>query len=414
MKEKLLKKIEILADAARYDVSCSSSGSNRKAKEGELGNAARSGICHSFTPDGRCISLLKILFTNICIYDCAYCVNRRTNDLPRTAFKVEEIVELTINFYRRNYIEGLFLSSGVMVSADYTMERLVAVARTLRNEHGFNGYIHLKAIPGASDDLIAEAGLYADRLSVNIEIPSDTQLQLLAPEKNFGSVLTPMNQIQKGMVANKDERKSLKKAPRFVPAGQSTQLIVGASPEQDVDILRLASSLYGEQQLKRVYYSGFIPVNASDQRLPALTQPPLVREHRLYQADWLMRFYAFEHDEILDQQNPSLDLDMDPKLAWALRNPQFFPVDLNQAPYEMVLRVPGIGVRSARLIVSNRKFGAVSFTHLKRIGVALNRAKYFVVCRELPGKEYNLNTSQIRRKLVKSTRGAGVQLSLFG
>lgn len=414
MKEKLLKKIEILADAARYDVSCSSSGSNRPAKEGELGNAARSGICHSFTPDGRCISLLKILFSNICIYDCAYCVNRRTNDLPRTAFKVEEIVDLTINFYRRNYIEGLFLSSGVMVNADYTMERLVAVARTLRNEHGFNGYIHLKAIPGASDELIAEAGLYADRLSVNIEIPSDKQLQLLAPEKNFGSVLTPMNQIQQGIVANTDERKSLKKAPRFVPAGQSTQLIVGASPEQDVDILKLASSLYNEQQLKRVYYSGFIPVNASDQRLPALTQPPLVREHRLYQADWLMRFYEFQHDEILDQQNPSLDLDMDPKLAWALRNPHFFPVDLNKAPYGLILRVPGIGVRSAKLIVSNRKFGSVSFTHLKRMGVALNRAKYFVVCRELPGRGYSLNAAQVRRKLVKTNQGAGVQLSLFG
>ncbi|TVQ17526.1 MAG: putative DNA modification/repair radical SAM protein [Bacteroidetes bacterium] len=413
MKETLLKKIEILADAARYDVSCSSSGSNRPAKEGGLGNAARSGICHSFTPDGRCISLLKILFTNICIYDCAYCVNRRTNELPRTAFKVEEIVELTINFYRRNYIEGLFLSSGVMVSADYTMERLVAVARTLRNEHAFNGYIHLKAIPGASDELIAEAGLYADRLSVNIEIPSDEQLQLLAPEKNFGSVLTPMNHIQKGIVANKDERKSLKKAPRFVPAGQSTQLIVGASPEQDVDILRLASSLYNVQQLKRVYYSGFIPVNASDQRLPALTQPPLVREHRLYQADWLMRFYEFQHDEILDQHNPSLDLDMDPKLAWALRNPHFFPVDLNKAPYDHILRVPGIGVRSAKLIVSTRKFGAVSFTHLKRMGVALNRAKYFLVCRELPGKDYSLNPRQIKRKLVTSTAGAGVQLSLF-
>ncbi len=413
MKETLLKKIEILADAARYDVSCSSSGSNRPAKEGGLGNAARSGICHSFTPDGRCISLLKILFTNICMYDCAYCVNRRTNELPRTAFKVEEIVELTINFYRRNYIEGLFLSSGVMVSADYTMERLVAVARTLREEHGFNGYIHLKAIPGVSDELIAEAGIYADRLSVNIEIPSDEQLQLLAPEKNFGSVLTPMNQIQRGIVANKDEKKSLKKAPRFVPAGQSTQLIVGASPEQDVDILRLASTLYNVQQLKRVYYSGFIPVNASDQRLPALTQPPLVREHRLYQADWLMRFYEFQHDEILDQHNPSLDLDMDPKLAWALRNPHFFPVDLNKAPYGLILRVPGIGVRSAKLIVSNRKFGAVSFAHLKRMGVALNRAKYFVVCRELPGKDYSLNSTQIRRKLIKSTRGAGAQLSLF-
>lgn len=413
MREKLLHKIEVLADAAKYDVSCSSSGSSRANTKGGLGTAAKSGICHSFTEDGRCISLLKILFSNVCIYDCAYCVNRKSNDVPRASFTVEEMVDLTISFYRRNYIEGLFLSSGVMVSADYTMERLTAIARVLRNEHGFNGYIHLKAIPGASEALIKEAGLYADRLSVNIEIPSEPSLKLLAPEKNFTSVLTPMQQIHGEILSNKEERRKFRKSPRFVPAGQSTQLIVGASPERDLDILRLASGLYQEQGLKRVYFSGYVPVNDSDNRLPALKQPPLVRENRLYQADWLMRFYQFRYDEILDTQHQSLDLTMDPKLAWALRNPHFFPIDLNTAPYEMILRIPGIGVRSAKLIVANRKFGSVSFLHLKRMGVALNRARYFILCRELPEKLSGMYPDQLRRKLVKPSANAGVQLSLF-
>ena len=413
MRERLLKKIEVLADAAKYDVSCSSSGSSRANTPGGLGNAAKSGVCHSFTQDGRCISLLKILFSNTCIYDCAYCVNRKSNDVKRAAFKVEELVDLTISFYRRNYIEGLFLSSGVMVSPDYTMERLIAIARTLRVEHKFNGYIHLKAIPGASPDLIHEAGLYADRLSVNIEIPSEPNLKLLAPEKDFPSVLTPMDQISGGIISNKEERKKFRKAPRFVPAGQSTQLIVGASPERDLDILKLASGFYSRQNLKRVYYSGYVPVNESDSRLPVLKQPPLVRENRLYQADWLMRFYEFRYDEILDDRHDSLDLNMDPKLAWALRNPQFFPVDLNTAPYEMILRIPGIGVRSAKLIAANRKFGKISFLHLKRMGVALNRAKFFILCRELPDQSFKLQPDQVKRKLVRSVDNAGVQLSLF-
>jgi putative DNA modification/repair radical SAM protein len=413
VKEGLLKKIEVLSDAAKYDVSCSSSGSSRATAPGGIGTVAKSGVCHSFTEDGRCISLLKILFSNYCIYDCAYCVNRKSNDIKRAAFKVEELVDLTISFYRRNYIEGLFLSSGVMVSPDYTMERLIAIARILRVEHKFNGYIHLKAIPGAGEELIQEAGLYADRLSVNIEIPSEPNLKLLAPEKDFQSVLNPMKQIYGGIVNNKEERKKYRKAPRFVPAGQSTQLIVGASPEPDFQILKLASGFYNEQKLKRVYYSGYMPVNAGDNRLPALKQPPLVRENRLYQADWLMRFYEFSYDEILDEEHPVLDLNMDPKLAWALRNPQFFPVDLNSAPYEMILRIPGIGVRSAKLIMANRKFGKISFLHLKRMGVALNRAKYFILCRELPEKGYRFQPDQVKRKLVRSKQNTGLQLSLF-
>jgi putative DNA modification/repair radical SAM protein len=413
LKDKILKKIEILADAAKYDVSCSSSGSNRNSKKGGVGNAAVGGICHSFTEDGRCISLLKILFSNICIYDCAYCVNRKSNDIPRTAFKVEELADLTISFYRRNYIEGLFLSSGVMVSPDFTMERLIAVARKLRYEHGFHGYIHMKAIPGANPDLVHQAGLLADRLSVNIEIPSENYLRLLAPEKDFSSVFNPMNQIHSQIITHKDDRKKFRHTPRFVPAGQSTQLIVGASPEPDFEILRLASGFYRQQNLKRVYYSGFMPVNPGDARLPALKQPPLIRENRLYQADWLMRFYEFSYDEILDEQNLSLDLDMDPKLAWALRNPHMFPLDINSAAYEMILRVPGIGVRSAKLIVANRRFGKVSFSHLKRMGVALNRAKYFILCRELPVKAQSFYPELIRPRLVKTSLNKGVQLSLF-
>ncbi len=413
MKERVLKKLSVLADAAKYDVSCSSSGSNRPAKDGGLGNAARAGICHSFTEDGRCISLLKILYTNHCIYDCAYCINRRSNDVPRAAFSVGELVDLTINFYRRNYIEGLFLSSGVVVSPDHTMERLIAVARKLREEQHFNGYIHMKAIPGASPELVAEAGLYADRLSVNIEIPSESNLKLLAPEKDFTSVLSPMDQIHTGIETNKAERTKFRKAPRFVPAGQSTQLIVGASPESDFDILKLASGFYKRQQLKRVYYSGFVPVNLGDSRLPALQKPPLLRENRLYQADWLMRFYEFQYDEILGGKNLFLDPNLDPKLAWALRNPHYFPVDLSSAPYEKILRVPGIGVRSAKLIVANRRFGSITFTHLKRMGVALNRARYFILCRELPMQVRDLNPVYLRRKLAPPKEKQNIQLSLF-
>lgn len=411
MKEKVLQKLNVLADAAKYDVSCSSGGSTRASKGG-AGKTVSSCVCHSFTEDGRCISLLKILYTNHCIYDCAYCVNRRSNDRPRTTFTVKELAELTWEFYSRNYIEGLFLSSGVMVSPDHTMERLIAVVRMLRNEYRFNGYIHMKSIPGADPLLVEEAGLLADRLSVNVEIPTDTQLRRLAPEKDHRSVFDPMNQISRQVLSSREERRKYRKAPRFAPAGQSTQLIVGASPETDYTILSLASGLYGDQGLKRVYYSGFIPVNPGDVRLPALKQAPMVRENRLYQADWLMRFYHFRFDEILDEKQPQLDLQTDPKLAFALRNPQFYPVDLDKASYEEILRVPGIGVRSAKLIVANRRFGRIGFSHLKRMGVALKRARYFIVCRELPVASASLYPEQIRRKLVKTDHG-GRQLQLF-
>jgi len=370
-----------------------------------MGNSAPAGICHSFTEDGRCVSLLKLLLTNVCIYDCAYCINRRTNDIPRATFKVTEIVSLTMELYKRNYIEGLFLSSGVIRNADYTMEAMLRVAKSLREEHLFGGYIHLKAIPGASPELIAQAGLYADRMSVNIEIPSESSLQLLAPEKSFSSVFTPIYQIREGIAAAKSVPrigwgKSLQKQQRFVPAGQSTQMIVGASPENDLQILSLASNLYNQQQLKRVYYSGYVPVNA-DRRLPVLqTSVPLRRENRLYQADWLMRFYHFRYDEIVDKSTPYLDQDFDPKLAWALRHPEVFPIDLDRADYEMILRIPGIGVRSAKLIIQGRRFGRIRLEHLKRMGVALNRAKFFIADMELPRSLQRLYPEQVKRILL--------------
>lgn len=413
MEDNLQKKLKILGEAARYDVSCSSSGSNRSNEQGGLGNARACGICHSFTEDGRCISLLKVLLTNHCIYDCAYCINRKSNDIPRAAFKPSELISLTIEFYRRNYIEGLFLSSGVMVSPDHTMERLIKVVKSLREEHRFFGYIHMKAIPGCSPELVHQAGLYADRLSVNIEIPSEPNLKLLAPEKDFVSVFNPMKQISQGITASKDERKLIRSTPKFAPAGQSTQLIVGATSDADLQILQLASNLYKKHQLKRVYYSGFIPVNAYDTRLPMLPKPPLVRENRLYQADWLMRYYEFQCHEIIDDKHPNLDLNMDPKLAYALRNPHIFPVDLQTAPYELILRVPGIGVRSAKLIVANRRFGTITFSHLKRMGVALNRAKFFITCRELPTAFQSLYPEQIKRKIIKPKPTFHNQLSLF-
>lgn len=414
-KNKILRKIEILSDAAKYDVSCSSSGSSRNNPGKATGNTRFRGICHSFTKDGRCISLLKILFSNICIYDCAYCINRMSNDIQRTAFTIKELADLTMSFYKRNYIEGLFLSSGVMVSPDFTMERLVAVAKELRDIHSFKGYIHMKGIPGASQDLIREAGFYTDRISVNIEIPSNNNLKLLAPEKDFNSIFQPMKLIADQKKEITIDRKKYKHTPQFVPAGQSTQLIIGATPDSDLTILKLASVLYKEQKLKRVYYSGFIPVNLKDSRLPVLQKPPLVRENRLYQADWLMRFYQFSYDEILNENHPNLENGIDPKLAFALRNPQIFPVDLDKACYKTILRVPGIGVKSAKLIVANRKYGRISFVHLKRMGVALNRAKYFIICRDLPETFYNLNFTQIKTRLSepKTKKNNGVQLSLF-
>lgn len=403
MKEEVLRKLKILAESAKYDVSCSSSGTVRANKPGMLGNTVGGmGICHSFAEDGRCISLLKVMLTNYCIYDCAYCINRRTNDLPRATLSVSELVELTMEFYRRNYIEGLFLSSGVVRNPDYTMERLVRVAKDLRLVHRFNGYIHLKSIPGASQELVHEAGLYADRLSVNIEIPKEENLKLLAPEKDHASVLAPMRYIQQGVAQNREEKRHFKHTPRFVPAGQSTQLIVGATPETDKDILTLTSSLYSRPSMRRVYYSGYISVNTYDKRLPALKQPPLVRENRLYQADWLLRFYQFKVEEIVDDAYPLLDLELDPKLAWALRHPECFPVDINRADYEMLLRIPGVGVKSARLIVTSRRFSRLGFYELKKMGVVMKKAQYFITCHELPGKTIHELTPQGVRKLLVS------------
>lgn len=391
MNESVLEKLKILAESAKYDVSCASSGTSRAHRKGGVGSTTGWGICHSFAEDGRCISLLKIMLTNYCIYDCAYCINRRSNDIPRATFSVTELVQLTIEFYRRNYIEGLFLSSGVVRNPDYTMERLVKTIKDLREIYHFNGYIHMKSIPGASQELIREAGLYADRLSVNIEIPNETSLQLLAPEKNFNSVLTPMQYIHQGVSESKEERRKYRSAPRFAPAGQSTQMIVGATDDSDKDILFLSSALYQRSTMKRVYYSGFVPVNSYDPRLPVLKHPPLIRENRLYQADWLLRFYQFKVDEIVDDAYPDLDLEIDPKLSWALRHPEQFPVDINKADYEMLLRVPGVGVKSAKLIVASRRFSRLGFYELKKIGVVMKKAQYFITCKELPLQMQTVN-----------------------
>ncbi len=385
MNDSVLGKLKVLAESAKYDVSCASSGTSRAGKDGHIGSASGWGICHSFTADGRCVSLLKIMLTNHCIYDCAYCINRRSNDVPRAAFTPSELVELTLEFYRRNYIEGLFLSSGVIKNPDYTMERMVRVVRDLRTTHRYNGYIHMKSIPGASEALIREAGLYADRLSVNIEIPKEENLKLLAPDKDHASVYSPMRYIHQGFLESAEDRRKFRKAPRWAPAGQSTQMIVGATPETDNDILKLSTKLYNVQGMKRVYFSAFVPVNSYDTRLPVLRQPPLVRENRLYQADWLMRFYGFGADEIVDESFPNLDLEIDPKLGWALRHPERFPVDLNRADYETILRVPGIGVKSAQLIVAARRHSRITGATLKKMGVVLKKAQYFITCGEISG-----------------------------
>lgn len=403
MTEQTLNKLRILTESAKYDVSCSSSGTVRRNRDGGVGNTVGGiGICHSFAADGRCISLLKVMLTNYCIYDCAYCINRRSNDIRRATLSVSELVELTMEFYRRNYIEGLFLSSGVVRNPDYTMERIARVAKDLRTIHRFNGYIHLKSIPGASRELIDEAGLYADRMSVNIEIPNETSLKFLAPEKDYASVYRPMSYIRQGVLENREDRQKFRHAPRFVPAGQSTQMIVGASADRDCDILRLSSALYSQPTMRRVYYSGYVHINSYDSRLPMLKQPPLVRENRLYQADWLMRFYGFKADEIADDIHPDLDLEIDPKLAWALRHPDLFPVDVNKADYEMILRVPGIGVRSATLIVNARRQSRVTSESLKRMGVVLKRARYFITCGELQSPSVaDVSPEYVRRQLTE-------------
>ena len=409
--ERTIEKLRILTESAKYDVSCSSSGTVRGGRKGMVGNAVGGiGICHSFADDGRCISLLKVMLTNYCMYDCAYCINRRSNDIQRATLSVSELEEITMEFYRRNYIEGLFLSSGVVRNPDYTMERLTAIVRDLRTKHRFNGYIHLKTIPGASRELLNEAGRYADRMSVNIEIPKEESLRLLAPEKTHQSVFQPMKLIQQGVLENKADRQHMRHAPRFVPAGQSTQMIVGATQDTDNDILRMSSLLYAQPTIRRVYYSGYVSVNTYDPRLPVLKQPPLVRENRLYQADWLIRFYKFRADEIVDEQHANLDLDIDPKLAWALRHPEAFPVDINRDDYERILRVPGIGTKTAWIIVNSRRFGRVTSYHLKKMGVVMKKAQYFITCGELTSQfstpiigVNELHPERLRPRLVSAT-----------
>ncbi|MXV50686.1 putative DNA modification/repair radical SAM protein [Pedobacter sp. HMF7647] len=417
MSERIREKLQILADAAKYDVSCASSGSTRKNHNKGLGDTGN-GICHTYTEDGRCVSLLKILLTNFCIYDCAYCVTRKSNDIKRAAFTVQEVVDLTINFYRRNYIEGLFLSSGIFKDADYTMERLVQVAKKLRTEHKFNGYIHLKSIPGASNEIMHEAGLYADRLSVNIEIPTENGLKLLAPEKNRKDMIMPMNYLKDEIIRLNDEKKSLKKTPLFAPAGQSTQMIIGAGAETDKDIMYTSAAFYRNFNLKRVYYSGYVPIS-NDKRLPALgSQVPTVRENRLYQTDWLMRFYGFKVFELLNDKNPHLDLDIDPKLGWALRNLSVFPIDINKADLQLILRVPGIGVQSAQKIVAARKFQKLNWEQLKKIGIAISRAKYFIVCSSRDFERRDLSETKIKQFILaesksKYLKSSSQQISLF-
>jgi putative DNA modification/repair radical SAM protein len=403
MDSKIFDKLKILAEAAKFDVSCASSGTTRNNPEKNIGSTSGWGICHSFTEDGRCVSLLKIMLTNCCIYDCAYCANRRSNDIRRTTFSVSELVELTIEFYRRNYIEGLFLSSGIVRNADYTMERMVRVAKDLRTVHKYNGYIHLKSIPGTSRELIVEAGLYADRLSCNIEMPSEESLKLVAPDKNYQSVYNPMHYIQQGFLQGKEDRQKYRHAPRFAPAGQSTQMIIGGSPDNDMKILNLSDSLYQRPAMKRVYYSGYIPINTYDTRLPALNTPPLVRENRLYQADWLMRFYHFKVDEIVNEAHPNLELEIDPKLSWALRHPEAFPININTADYEMILRVPGIGVKSAKLIVASRRYGQLTSEHLRKMGIVMKRARFFITCNELAVNTVHETGTEYIRKALTAT-----------
>ena len=378
--DELLKKLEVLTDAAKYDVACTSSGVDRPGRPGALGNTVKAGICHSFAADGRCISLLKVLLSNDCAYDCAYCVNRRSCDGPRATFTPEELCRLTVEFYRRNYIEGLFLSSAVVKNPDYTSELMLMTLKKLREEERFWGYVHVKAIPGADPRLTHALGLYADRMSVNIELPSQKSLALLAPQKSKEKILAPMGLIRDGIRENAADLAHYRAAPKFVPAGQSTQMIIGATPETDRQILALTEGLYRKYQLKRVFFSAYMPV-VSDRNLPARdTPPPLLREHRLYQADWLLRFYGFSAGEILDDQHPDFNPLLDPKCNWAVNHMEHFPVEVNRAPYEILLRVPGIGVKSAKRIRAARRYAALDFDALKKLGVVLKRARYFILC----------------------------------
>lgn len=413
MSKSIEEKLRILSDAAKYDVSCSSSGSSRKNTNNGLGNAAINGICHSWSADGRCISLLKILMTNYCIYDCKYCINRKDNDIERAILTTDEIVKLTINFYRRNYIEGLFLSSGIIKSADYTMELMIAVAKKLRLEEKFNGYIHMKVIPGASRQLINEIGLYVDRVSVNIEFAENTALKLLAPDKKATDISTSMGLIRKNMLENSEDKKLFKSTPSFVPAGQTTQMIIGASGESDYAILSRSENLYKNFDLKRVYYSGYVPINKSEILVSTEQAVPMIREHRLYQADWLLRFYEFKADEILDEKDPFVDPLLDPKTNWAIKNPHFFPIEINKATYKELLRVPGIGVTSAKRIVMSRKYSTIRYEHLKKLGVVIKRAKYFITVNgEFLGFKKE-NPELIRNALMEKEKMVAEQLKLF-
>ena len=413
MSKSIEEKLRILSDAAKYDVSCSSSGSSRKNTNNGLGNAARNGICHSWSADGRCISLLKILMTNYCIYDCKYCINRKDNDIERAILSPDEIVKLTINFYRRNYIEGLFLSSGIIKNADYTMELMIAVAKKLRLEEKFNGYIHMKVIPGASRQLINEIGLYVDRVSVNIEFAENTALKLLAPDKKPTDISTSMGLIRKNMIENSEDKKIFKSTPSFIPAGQTTQMIIGASGESDYAILARSENLYKNFDLKRVYYSGYVPVNKSGILVSTEQAVPMIREHRLYQADWLLRFYDFKADEILDEKDPFVDPLLDPKTNWAIKNSHFFPIEINKASYKDLLRVPGIGVTSAKRIVMTRKYSTIRYEHLKKLGIVIKRAKYFIV---VNGEFFGFkkeNPELLRNALMEKEKMVTEQLRLF-
>ena len=413
MSKSIEEKLRILSDAAKYDVSCSSSGSSRKNTNNGLGNAAINGICHSWSADGRCISLLKILMTNYCIYNCKYCINRKDNDIERAMLTPDEIVKLTMNFYRRNYIEGLFLSSGIIKSADYTMELMIAVAKKLRLEEKFNGYIHMKVIPGASRQLINEIGLYVDRVSVNIEFAENTALKLLAPDKKATDISTSMGLIRKNMIENAEDKKIFKSTPSFIPAGQTTQMIIGASGESDYAILARSENLYKNFDLKRVYYSGYVPVNKSGILVSTEQAVPMIREHRLYQADWLLRFYDFKADEILDEKDPFVDPLLDPKTNWAIKNSHFFPIEINKASYKDLLRVPGIGVTSAKRIVMTRKYSTIRYEHLKKLGIVIKRAKYFIVINgEFLGFKKE-NPELLRNTLMEKEKMVTEQLRLF-
>ena len=416
----VLEKLTILTDAAKYDAACTSSGGTRTSKKGFIGNTSSSlaGCCHSFSADGRCVTLLKVLMTNCCIYDCKYCVNRRSNDTRRAAFTPEELADLTISFYRRNYIEGLFLSSGVLRSPDYTTELMIRSLRLLREQYRFNGYIHAKAIPGTSPELVEQLGLLADRLSVNIELPSETGLKTLAPEKTKSSILTPMRQIQERNLQSKQELVKYRHAPRFAPAGQSTQLIVGATPDSDFHILRLTQGLYDRYQLKRVFYSAYVPV-VEHALLPSKdVKPPLLREHRLYQADWLLRFYGFRAEELLDNENQNFDPRLDPKCCWALAHLEFFPVEVNTADYETLLRIPGVGVTSARRILTARRASRLHIDDLQKLGVVMKRAQYFLTASGKMPDGLRFTPDSLLRGLIAAEQPLlpqqeAIQLSLF-